>query len=395
MSTLHRTVSVDLVDPERRDMTDEATQASQSPASQSPASQSLARRLKRCPEPLVEHYDAAILDLDGVVYVGDTAVDGVAQVLATARQRDVTIAFVTNNASRTPESIAAALTGLGVQAEPDDVVTSAQAAARAVADRVPPGSPVLVIGAEGLLSAVRQTGLVPVDSSDADPVAVVQGFGPDVGWQQLTEGAVAIRQGAIWVASNTDLTLPTARGPAPGNGAFVNALAAAVGTRPAVVAGKPHRPLFDETIRRTGSRLPLVVGDRLDTDIEGAVNCGADSLLVLTGVTDVPSLLKAAPGQRPSYVAWTLEGLVSAHEVPSRSGADWRLGSWVGSVIGGRLQVSGPPQAEPDDALRLATTAAWDWSDDNSGDDLRLDDVLTLFGQLGLLREEGVPHARR
>lgn len=252
-----------------------------------------------------------------------------------------------------------------------------------------------MIGAEGLLSAVRQTGLVPVDSSDADPVAVVQGFGPDVGWQQLTEGAVAIRQGAIWVASNTDLTLPTARGPAPGNGAFVNALAAAVGTRPAVVAGKPHRPLFDETIRRTGSRLPLVVGDRLDTDIEGAVNCGADSLLVLTGVTDVPSLLKAAPGQRPSYVAWTLEGLVSAHEVPSRSGADWRLGSWVGSVIGGRLQVSGPPQAEPDDALRLATTAAWDWSDDNSGDDLRLDDVLTLFGQLGLLREEGVPHARR
>ena len=366
-------------------MTDEATPASQSPA----------RRLKRCPEPLVEHYDAVILDLDGVVYVGDTAVDGVAQVLATARQRDVTIAFVTNNASRTPESIAAALTGLGVQAEPDDVVTSAQAAARAVADRVPPGSPVLVIGAEGLLSAVRQTGLVPVDSSDADPVAVVQGFGPDVGWQQLTEGAVAIRQGAIWVASNTDLTLPTARGPAPGNGAFVNALAAAVGTRPAVVAGKPHRPLFDETIRRTGSRLPLVVGDRLDTDIEGAVNCGADSLLVLTGVTDVPSLLKAAPGQRPSYVAWTLEGLVSAHEVPSRSGADWRLGSWVGSVIGGRLQVSGPPQAEPDDALRLATTAAWDWSDDNSGDDLRLDDVLTLFGQLGLLREEGVPHARR
>lgn len=388
MSTLHRTVSVDLADPERRDMTGEATAASQPPASQSPA-----RRLKRCAEPLVEHYDAAILDLDGVVYVGDTAVDGVAQVLATARQRDITIAYVTNNASRTPEAIATALTGLGVQAEPDEVVTSAQAAARAVADRVPPGSPVLVIGGEGLRNAVRQLGLEPVDSSDADPVAVVQGFGPDVGWHQLTEGAVAIRQGAIWVASNTDLTLPTARGPAPGSGAFVNALAAAVGTRPAVVAGKPHRPLFDETIRRTGSRRPLVVGDRLDTDIEGAANFGADSLLVMTGVTDVPTLLNASPAQRPSYVAWTLNGLMTAHDVPSRSGAGWCLGGWAGSVVGRQLQVSGPRQADPDDALRLATTAAWEWSDANSADDLRLDDVLTLFEQLGLVSEEGVPHA--
>lgn len=381
-------------------MSDEANQASpvpasETPTSEAPASQSPERRLKRCAEPLVEHYDAALLDLDGVVYVGDLAVDGVPEVLATARQHGITIAFVTNNASRTPEAVAAHLTRLGVQAEPSDVVTSAQAAAREVADRVPGGSPVLVIGGEGLLSAVREVGLQPVDSSDEDPVAVVQGLGSDVGWKQLTEGAVAIRHGAIWVASNTDLTVPTARGLAPGNGALVTALAAAVGSRPAVVAGKPHRPLFDETIRRTGSRLPLVVGDRLDTDIAGAVNWSADSLLVMTGVTDVATLFKAAPAQRPSYVAWNLRGLLTAHEVPSRSDGDWRLGEWVGTTVNGRLRVSGPRQADPNDALRLATTIAWDWYDDNSGDDLGFDDVLTLFGGLDLMDGEGVPHAER
>lgn len=325
-----------------------------------------------------------MLDLDGVVYVGNQAVPGAREVLATARHRGTTVAFVTNNASRTPEAVAANLTRLGVKAAPSDVVTSAQAAAREVANRVSPGAAVLVIGAEGLLSAVRAVGLKPVDSSDADPVAVVQGFGAGVGWQQLTEGAVAIRNGALWVASNTDLTVPTARGLAPGNGSFVNALAEAVGSRPDVVAGKPHRPLFDETITRTGSRTPLVVGDRLDTDIEGAVSCGADSLLVLTGVTDMATLLQAPPQRRPSYVAWTLQGLVTAHETPSRSGNEWQLGGWSASVVAGRLQVASQAAvSDPDDGLRVAATAAWEWCDENQPGELRCDDAVTAFGQLG------------
>ncbi len=340
--------------------------------------------MKSCAEPLARRYDCVMLDLDGVVYVGKDAVAGAPEVLAKARQFGARLAFVTNNASRTPDAVAAHLVQLGVTAETGDVVTSAQAAAREVADRVPAGARVLVIGGEGLVRAVRAVGLQPVSSADAQPAAVVQGFGRNVGWQELTEGAVAIRHGAIWVASNTDLTVPTPRGLAPGNGSFVNALGAAVGAPPAVVAGKPHRPLFDETIRRTGSRSPLVVGDRLDTDIEGANNCGADSLLVMTGVTDAADLLRAPPARRPSYVAWTLDGLLSAHGVPSRSGVDWRLGGWVGSVVDAGLRLSAvTPDVDPSDGLRLAATAAWDWVDANSGERLRLDDALTALARLG------------
>lgn len=344
--------------------------------------------LKRCGQPLVDHYDCAMLDLDGVVYVGTEAVSGVPGVLASARKRGITVAFVTNNASRTPEAVAAKLARLGVQAEPEDVVTSAQAAARVLEFRLPPGAPVLVIGADGLINAVREVGLEPVNSAGAGPVAVVQGFGPDVGWQQLSEGAVAIREGAIWVATNTDLTIPTSRGLAPGNGSFVNALAATVDSYPDVVAGKPHRPLFDETIRRTGSRTPLVVGDRLDTDIEGATRCGADSLLVMTGVTDLAALIRAPAGRRPSYVAWTLEGLLTAHESPSPVGDEEQLADWTGGVVNGELRVS-PQAADPDpnDGLRVAATTGWLWSDENPRKQLRLDHVLSTFARLGCSSE--------
>jgi glycerol-1-phosphatase len=352
------------------------------------------RGLKSCPQPLTAQYDCAMLDLDGVVYLGEQTVTGAPEALATARGRGMTVAFVTNNASRTPDAVAARLAGLGVPAAPADVVTSAQVAAREVADRVPPGAPVLVIGAEGLRSAIRAVGLKPVDSGDNAPAAVVQGLGPDVGWRQLSEAAVAIRGGALWVASNTDLTVPTSRGLAPGNGAFVKALAAAVGSDPQVVAGKPYRPLFDETIRRTGARAPLVVGDRLDTDIEGAANCGVDSLLVMTGVTDVATLVMAPPRQRPSYVSFTLQGLLSGHDAPARAGVEWQLAGWTASVVSGELRI-GPidrdeasataPKAglHPDDGLRVAAAAAWQWCDANSGEELRCDAAISMLNQLG------------
>ena len=340
--------------------------------------------MKSCAIPLAQYYDCVLLDLDGVVYVGNEPVIGAPEVLVRARQSGARLAFVTNNASRTPDAVAAHLTRLGVPAAADDVVTSAQAAAREVADRVPAGALVLVIGATGLVQAVRAVGLQPVSSAEVHPAAVVQGFGRQVGWRELTEGAVAIRNGAIWVASNTDLTVPTARGLAPGNGSFVNALAAAVGARPAVVAGKPHPPLFDETIRRTGSRSPLVVGDRLDTDIEGANNCTIDSLLVMTGVTAVADLLQAPAARRPSYVAWGLDGLLTAPAAPAPTGAgDWRLGGWVAAVVDGDLRVvMARPDPDRGNGLRVAAAAAWDWADANSGAELRLDDVLAAFAPL-------------
>jgi len=344
-------------------------------------------RLGASASPLVERYDCAMLDLDGVVYVGPRAVDGVPERLERARSHNMTLAFVTNNASRTPEQIATHLVELGVEASAADVVTSAQAAARVLAEKLEPGARVLVIGGQGLLSALAEHGLTPVSSVDDEPDAVVQGFDRSVGWEQLAQGAFAVRAGAWWVAANLDRTVPTAGGIAPGNGTLVDAIAAATGARPAVVAGKPGRPLFDETVRRVGTRQPLVVGDRLDTDIEGATTADADSLLVMTGVTDLDQLCHAPPVQRPTYVAWTLEGLFTAHEVPTTD-ADGvvELDGWSARVDAGRLDLTSAGAASQDDdqsvGLRVACTAAWQWLDIQATEQprLRLGDLRGLRG---------------
>jgi HAD superfamily hydrolase (TIGR01450 family) len=284
--------------------------------------------LKTSESALLECYDLAMFDLDGVIYVSGRAIDGVAERLQRVREAGVHLAFVTNNAARPPEVVARQLRDLGVDAEASDVVTSAQAAAREVAALVPTGSAVLVVGGEGLEVALRERDLRPVSRLAYGPLAVVQGFHPDIGWRQLAEGSYAASRGLPWVVSNLDLTVPTADGIAPGNGTLVAAIQAVVGHPPDVVAGKPYRPLFDETVRRIGAERPLVVGDRLDTDIEGANRCQADSLLVMTGVTDVAALCRADPLRRPSYVAWTLEGLVTAHQAPRRDGGSWVLEDW-------------------------------------------------------------------
>ncbi|TGA88988.1 HAD hydrolase-like protein, partial [Streptomyces palmae] len=219
--------------------------------------------------PLSGRYDTALLDLDGVVYAGGQAIAHAVDSLAAARRGGMHLAYVTNNALRTPQAVAAHLTELGVPAEATDVVTSAQAVARLIADQVPAGARVLVIGGEGLRVALRERGLEPVESAEDDPAAVAQGYGgPELPWGRLAEASYAVARGVPWYASNTDLTIPSARGIAPGNGAAVEAVRIATGRAPQV-AGKPLPPMHRETILRTGARHPLVVGDRLDTDIEG------------------------------------------------------------------------------------------------------------------------------
>lgn len=266
--------------------------------------------LRGCERALVEAYDAALVDLDGVLYLGDVAIPGAAAAVASARERGMRMVFVTNNASRTPQTVAERLAGLGVAATAADIVTSAQAVGSLLVERFPAGSPVLVVGGEGLLAEVRAAGMRPVFRAEEGPVAVAQGFAPEVSWRELAEAAVAVRAGAVWVAANTDLTLPSPRGALPGNGALVSAVQAASGGAP-IVAGKPFAPLHAEATRRAGARRPLVVGDRLDTDIEGAVRAGVDSLLVLTGVSDLPAVARAAPDRRPSYLGWDLCALLA------------------------------------------------------------------------------------
>ena len=204
--------------------------------------------------PLAALHDVALLDLDGVVYVGVGAVPHAAEALDVAlTAHGMRSTFVTNNAARTPTEVCAHLVGLGVRAEPSDVVTSAQAGARMLAERLPVGSHVLVIGGPGVGDALRERGLVPVESVDDGAVALMQGYGPDVGWRQLAEGSLAIGRGLLWVATNLDRTIPTPRGRVLGNGSMVAALRHATGAEP-LVAGKPEPPLMLESVQRSRAR---------------------------------------------------------------------------------------------------------------------------------------------
>lgn len=315
--------------------------------------------------PLAEMYDVALLDLDGVVYIGPDAVPGAPEALAAARAAGMRLAFVTNNAARTPEVVARHLTELGIEASADEVVSSAQAAAHYLADRLPAGAKVLVVGTTGLEEALRERGLVPVAEAVDDLAAVVQGYSPDLSWRQLAEGAIAINRGLPWVATNLDPTVPSPRGRLPGNGSLVAALRHATGAEP-ICTGKPDPTMHRESVQRSGATDPIVVGDRLDTDVEGANAVGCASLLVLSGVTSPAELLAAAPQRRPTFVAADLAGLLLAHDAPQGVGNGAVCGRWrVWSTPDGltlRLLdgAAAPADASEDlDALRALCAARW------------------------------------
>ncbi|MFL6240424.1 MAG: HAD-IIA family hydrolase [Actinomycetes bacterium] len=315
--------------------------------------------LRGCDQPLAVAYDTALLDLDGVVYIGEQPVAGAAAALEAARRKGMSTAFVTNNASRTAETIAAHLVELGVPARPDEVVTSSMAAATLLAAELPAGSTVLVVGGEGLHAAVRERGLVGTEVDAEAVIAVVQGYGPNVSWRLLAEAALAIQRGVPWVATNLDTTLPSPRGLLPGNGSLVAALVTATGRKP-ISAGKPEIALHNEAVRRSGARHPLVVGDRLDTDIEGAVRAATDSLLVLTGVTDAHALLAAPVDKRPTYIAADLSGLNMSHPAVGVDGRSAACRGWRASLAGNVIELARTAEVvEPFDALRAVVAAAW------------------------------------
>lgn len=330
-------------------------------------------------EPLGNLHDVVLFDLDGVIYIGPSAVDHAAEVLTTLREGDTRLGYITNNASRPPVDIAEKLRAIGMPGvADDDVVTSAQAAARLIARRVPRGSRVLVVGGDGLRSALDEHGLIAVNSAKDDPAAVVQGFSPDLDWSLLSEGTFAIQADIPWFASNVDLTFPTPRGQAPANGSFVRLLARITGRRP-IVAGKPERPLFEESVVRTGGQRPLVVGDRLDTDIRGARRAQIPSMAVLTGVTDLETLVRAEAGDRPDYVAADLRGLLQPHPDVRIRGDTADCGSVRVHHEFGTVKVP----REPDDVtalLRATVALAWSYLD-RGGDALDLTEPLRALSE--------------
>jgi ribonucleotide monophosphatase NagD (HAD superfamily) len=243
------------------------------------------------------------------------------------------------------------------------VVTSAQAAATLIAERFPAGSAVLVAGAIGLRLALRERGMRPVSMAADRPVAVVQGYAPDMNYGLLAEAGVAVRDGALYVATNSDSTLPSPRGPQPGNGSLLQVIITATGIQP-LVAGKPEPPLHAEAVARTGARRPLVVGDRLDTDIEGAVRGGADSLLVLTGVSTPEDAVLAPAGRRPTYLAADLGGLLEPQPRigsagPAEQGGAFRCGGWEALRPGGTEPLRLTGDGTWIDGLRALCAAAW------------------------------------
>ncbi|MAM53345.1 MAG: haloacid dehalogenase [Microbacterium sp.] len=255
--------------------------------------------------------DALFADLDGVVYRGSRSIPHAVESLARVRVQ-MPMAFLTNNASRTPAEVASHLRRLGVHAGEADIISSPQVVVELLRTRVPPGAPVLVVGGLGLAMAVSVAGYSVVRTAADSPDAVVQGFDPTVSWRDLAEACYvlgAADHGRVpWIAANSDLALPLEQGKAPGNGALVQAVQAAVGGEP-IYAGKPGRAMFDTALALTGARSPLFVGDRLDTDIAGARAVGIRTALVLTGVTTEDDLRGAPPQWRPDVVLQDLRGL--------------------------------------------------------------------------------------
>jgi glycerol 3-phosphatase-2 len=313
---------------------------------------------------LVQEHDCLLLDLDGTVFRGHEPTPGAVDTLAAIGSR---ILFVTNNASRGPDEVAQHLQEMGFDAKSDDIVTSAQSAARLLAAQLPPGSPVLIVGTDSLAAEVADVGLKPVRLWSDAPVAVVQGHSPRTGWPDLAEAALAIRGGALWVAANVDLTLPSERGLLPGNGAMVAALRAATDGEPQV-AGKPEPTLLTDALSRGDFRTPLVVGDRLDTDIAGANAAGLPSLLVLSGVSTAADTVRATPGQRPNYIARDLRSLNSRPEaLRVAPHPAWRVDLGHSAVT-----VSSTGAAPEDDLSVVRATASAVWNANLDGQPLAL-----------------------
>lgn len=305
--------------------------------------------------------DVLLADLDGVVYAGPGPIPHAVESLTRAASDGARLGYITNNASRTDVAVAAHLTELGLATDPVAVVTSPQAAMRLLRERVPAGATILVVGGDGLVDELHKAGFAVTRSAKDAPAAVVQGFAPDVAWRDLAEAAFALAvpedEGGIpWIATNTDWTIPRERGIAPGNGTLVSAVHTAVG-RLAEVAGKPEAPIFHEAVARFGATKPLMIGDRLDTDIQGAQAAGVDSALVLTGI-DRPKHVLAAPAHsRPTYILSDLRELFEPYPlVRHRDG--------VTTVRDAAVEIDGPDirvvsEGSDIDLLRAAAHGIW------------------------------------
>lgn len=301
---------------------------------------------------LRDNHDGLLLDLDGTVWQGGEAIPYAVEEISDA---GIPAIYITNNASRGAGEVAQMLRAVGLEADERDVLTSAQAALSLADAHLAPGDPVLVVGAPAFKDLVSQAGYRVVDSANERPRAVLHGHSPDTGWRELSEAALAIRGGAAYLASNLDTTLPMQRGLMVGNGSMVAAVTSATGVVPES-AGKPEPAMFLQAASARSLARPLAVGDRLDTDIQGAVAAGIPALHVLTGVSGPLALIEAPKEQRPTYIAEDLRGL-RQDPAELRPGAQSGFGA---RIDGNDIVLShGTTGATSVEALRTVLEVAW------------------------------------
>lgn len=251
-----------------------------------------------------------LIDMDGVLYRGQQPLPGGKEFLTFARAHGLPFLLLTNNSTLTPKQYMEKLQRMGIEAAEEEILTSAQATAMHLATILPAGSPLYVIGEEGLRTALCDSGY---RLTTQDVVAVVVGMDRQLTYEKLKIAALAIRRGARFIGTNPDLTYPSEEGIIPGNGSVLAALQAATTVRPLII-GKPEEPIFRMGLSRLGAspESTAIIGDQLATDILGGQRAGLITIMILTGVVDKAELRSSAI--RPDYVYESLPDLQAAWE---------------------------------------------------------------------------------
>ena len=263
----------------------------------------------------MKHFSEAqglIFDMDGVLWRGGKPLPGIRSTFSLLRERQIPFVLATNNATQTFGQVRSRMENAGVEIFPNEVLTAAVGAASYLAQHVPAGSSLYVVGGVALRHALEEAGYQVMDSGD-DVIAVVVGMDWSLTWEKLAEATYALMSGAFFLGTNPDVSFPTERGLAPGNGAILAALETATG-RAATIFGKPEPHLFLEALQRTGTPAThtVAIGDRLETDILGGKRAGLPTALVLTGVTTRNQV--DSSGIQPDWVFEGMEELSSELE---------------------------------------------------------------------------------
>ncbi len=264
---------------------------------------------------------ALIIDMDGVLWHGDMAQAGLVEFFQTLRDLSLPFILATNNASQTPEQYVAKLAGMGVEVSLSEILTSGMAPASFLAERYcPEETKVFVIGMSGARQPLLDKGFTLTETigngmkPDAD--VVVSGLDKHLSWDKLTTAALNIQAGAAFYGTNGDVTLPTELGFVPGNGATLAALEAATGVEPFII-GKPEPIIYQQAFKLLGveAEQTVAIGDRLETDILGAVRAGIRSLMVLSGISTLEDV--DATNYAPTWVMQDIRELTRALQTQS------------------------------------------------------------------------------